>query len=120
MRDDISNILKYDNLLTKNDYEKIILTKQSNKLFKINKNINSEKLKKFNSKLIYNLSIKDILNNFTLVIVDIINDYSNYFKNKDKTINGFFAILIYKKRLIYVGLFIILLSLSLYFINITM
>jgi DNA integrity scanning protein DisA with diadenylate cyclase activity len=114
-----NNILKFNNLITKNDYENILLTQQTNKLYRINKKINEEKLKKYNSNKIYNISIKNILNNLTLSFIDIINDYSNYFKDNNKTFNGFFSILIYNDRLIYIGIFIILLSLILYFINIT-
>lgn len=114
-----NNVLKFNNLITQKDYENILLTQQTNKLYRINKKINEEKLKKYNSNKIYNLSIKNILNNLTLSFFDIINDYSNYFKNNNKTINGFFSILIYNDRLIYIGIFIIILSLILYFINIT-
>lgn len=114
-----NNVLKFNNLITQKDYENILLTQQTNKLYRINKKINEEKLKKYNSNKIYNLSIKNILNNLTLSFIDIINDYSNYFKNNNKTINGFFSILIYNDRLIYIGIFIIILSLILYFINIT-
>lgn len=75
---------------------------------------------------IYNLSFKNIVINFTKYIIEMLDelvDYvNNYYilKNKNKNMfNEFIEIFVKKDRLIYTGIFFILLSFIFYFMDIS-
>ena len=114
----LSNILKNESIITLNDYEKYKLNEQYNKLY-TNSKIETTKLKdeKENNRF-YNLSLKNIFNNLIYTIVTIINELSIYIKDKDKKSNSeLLEIFIKDDRLIYVGIFLIIISLMLFFIK---
>jgi hypothetical protein len=115
----LSNILKNESIITLNDYEKYKLNEEYNKLY-TNSNIANNEIneKKYNERF-YNLSLKDIFNNLIKTLVDILNDLSNYIENKNKDKIELLEIFIKKERLIYVGVFLIIISLMLFFINIS-
>ena len=109
--EDIEKV-KYDK--KKQEYYKLV-TKDS-KLFSDNEN---------NIK-IYNLSLKNIVINFTKYIIEMLDeliDYvNNYYilKNHNKNmLNELIEIFIKKDRLIYTGIFFILLSFIFYFMDIS-
>ena len=75
---------------------------------------------------IYDLSLKNIVINFTKYIIEMLDDLvdyvNNYYilKNKNKNMfNEFIEIFIKKDRLIYTGIFFILLSFVFYFMDIS-
>lgn len=115
----LSNILKNESVITLNDYEKYQLNEQYKKLYRNSEieNINNEK-KKENERF-YNLSLKEIFNNLIKTIVDIINDLSIYIEEKNNTIENLLNIFTKETRLIYIGILLIIISLMLFFINIS-
>lgn len=115
----LSNILKNESIITLNDYEKYKLNEEYNKLY-TNSNIANNEIneKKYNERF-YNLSLKNIFNNLIKTLVDILNDLSNYIENKNKDKRELLEIFIKEERLIYVGVFLIIISLMLFFINIS-
>ena len=116
----LSNILKDESVITINDYEKYKLNEQYNKLY-TNSKIETNKVKdeKENNRF-YNLSLKNIFNNLIYTIVSIINELSIYIKDKDQKSNSeLLEIFIKDDRLIYVGIFLIIISLMLFFIKIS-
>ena len=62
---------------------------------------------------IYNLSIKQIINNASKVYIDIINEITISIDNKEFNIEQVIKIFTLKDRLIYVGILIVVLSLFL-------
>ena len=109
-----NNIEKVNYDKKKEEYYKLV-TKDSN-LFYENKN----EIK------IYNLSLKNIFLNFTKFIIEMLDDLVDYINNyyilkkKNKNMfNEFIEIFIKKERLIYTGIFFILLSFIFYFMDIS-
>lgn len=102
----INNILKYHNLLTLSNYDRYIVSEQY-KIKKIKKKINENFL---------NLSLNQIFNNLSNNILHIFDDIVN---TKPNNIESFINIFNKDNRLIYFGLFIIIISFVLYFIDFT-
>jgi hypothetical protein len=115
------NILKDDYTFNYNNYEKMRSAQEYNKVYTNSMIINQENKQLKEDKRIYNLSIKQILNNASQSYINLINDLSVFF-NKDKqdrTLNQFGYIITKDDNLIYIGLLIIILSLILYLLNIS-
>ena len=116
----LSNILKKESIITLNDYEKYKLNEEYNKLY-TNSKIGTTELKedKENNRF-YNLSLKNVFDNLIRTIVIIINELTVYIRDKDKLSNkDLIEIFTKDDRLIYVGIFLIILSLLLFFIKIS-
>jgi len=112
-------ILKDKYTLNNQDYNKLKQAQQYNKLYSQQYNEN-EKLKSIKeNKNIYNLSIHILLKNLSQVLMDIINDVSIFISKKNKNINELILIFVKKERLMYVGIFLLSLSLALWFIDIS-
>lgn len=113
------HILKNKYTLNYNDYEKLMLTKQYNKLYENSAIINKKNNKIKEDKRIYNLSIKKIAKNTSDNMVGIINDLSNYVEKDGKNFNNFIYLFVKEDRLIYIGIIFIVISIMLFFINIS-
>ena len=115
----LTNILKNQSTISLNDYEKYQLKQQYNKLY-TNTEIENDKNKqdKMNQRF-YNLSLKEILNNLSLTLIKIINETSVYMEKSDRTTKELIDIFIKDDRMIYVGILLIILSLGIFFINIS-
>ena len=112
-------VLKDNFTLNNQDYNKLKQAQQYNKLYSQQYNEN-ERLKTLKeNKNIYNLSIHILLKNLSQVLMDIINEVSVYISKKNKNINELMTIFVKKERLMYVGIFLICLSLALWFIDIS-
>lgn len=101
---------------------------ENNYLFFKNKKENAELIKEHENKKLFNLSLnqlaKNFSNNFIYMLndmVDLINKYHIEKTNKDDDsfINDLFLIFIKDDRLIYSGIFFILLSFFFYFMDIS-
>lgn len=115
----LTNILKNQSTISLNDYEKYQLKQQYNKLY-TNTEIENDKNKqdKMNQRF-YNLSLKQILNNLSLTLIKIINETSIYMEKSDRTTKELIDIFTKDDRMIYVGILLIILSLGIFFINIS-
>jgi hypothetical protein len=112
-------VLKDNFTLNNQDYNKLKQAQQYNKLYSQQYSEN-ERLKTLKeNKNIYNLSIHILLKNLSQVLMDIINEVSVYISKKNKNINELMTIFVKKERLMYVGIFLICLSLALWFIDIS-
>lgn len=110
------SILKDNFLIDKSDYEKEMINRQYNKLYfnSLNKSNEMEREKK--EKIIYNLSLSQIFQNMSNIIVEVLNEYSMLIKNNDKNYNKYVEVLIKGDRMIYVGIIFIILALIIFFI----
>jgi len=113
------------NNLTYSDYEKL---KYQNKLFFKNKEENIRLIHQKKNKELFNLSLRDISKNFSNTFINMLNDLviiiDKYFikktnKSNDSLINDIFLIFIIEERLIYSGIFFILLGMFFYFMDIS-
>jgi hypothetical protein len=112
------NILKEDELYTLTDYQKLKLSEQYDKLYNLSRIENRKRYIENQKNLFYNLSIHDLVVNFSNDMIDIVNELTNFIMNNtNKNINNFMAIFVKNTRLIHVGLLFIFISLMLYFIS---
>lgn len=115
------NIIPNDYALSLSDYQQLKLTEAYNKLVEKSKAINEENKKKKFDKRIYNLSFKEIGQNFFTTWVTIIEEMTEliYDKDNNRKYQNYMNILLKDDRIIYVGIFLVLLSLFLFFIFLT-
>ena len=113
------NILKDEFTLDKSDYQKLKQSQQYNELYskQYQENEKQKEIKK--NKNIYNMSIHSLIKNVSKVSMGILEDLTIYMSQKNKNINNFFIIFTKDERLIYVGILFIILSFSLWFIDIS-
>ena len=113
------NILKDEFTLEKSDFEKLKNAQQQNELnsLELEQNEKSKIIKE--NKNIYNMSLYSLFKRLSEVSMEIIQDITIFISQKEKNINNFFIIFTKSDRLIYVGMLLILFSLSLWFIDIT-
>ena len=114
-----NNILKDNNFINYDTYEKIMLSRQYNKLYKKNLEKYKDKLKIKENIKIYNIYIYEISKNFSNTILVIINELTLYIHQENKNINQLMLIFSKNDRLIYVGILIFLIALIIYFIDVT-
>jgi hypothetical protein len=116
------NVLKKNYTLDYSDYEKLKISEQYNKLYSDIYKKNNEDIIINDNKKIYNLSFYELINKSGMVYIDLLNDLSIYFSkdNKNKNMNQLGYILTKDDNLLFIGLFILVLSFLLWIINITM
>lgn len=114
-------ILKNDYTLDYTDFEKLKIAEQYNKLYsnmyeanRVNKEINE-------NKKIYNLSLNDLFKKSSTVYVKLLNDLSTYFspEQKNKSLNALGLIITQDDNMLFIGLFILILSFFLWVIQVT-
>lgn len=114
---DNEHILKSKDLFTLSDYEKVMLSRAYDKLYKKSQLENARMAKLKEDDKLYNLSLKQIATNLSVVLVQIINDLVVYFSKENKTLKDFLLIFAQKDRLIYVGILLVILALIFFFIE---
>lgn len=115
-----SNILKKDYTLDYTDYEKLKIAEQYNKLYANIYEKNREQVKIDNNTKIYNLSLKDLVMKSSTVYIQLLNDLSIYFSDKnEKDLNKLGLILTKDDNILYIGLLVLLLSFFLWIIEIS-
>ena len=138
--DNLSNIEKHDKQINNqyinnqyidneninNDIEKVNYDKKKEEYYKLVTKDSNLFYENQNEIKIYNLSLKNIVINFTKFIIEMLDDLVDYINNyyilkkKNKNMfNEFIEIFIKKERLIYTGIFFILLSFIFYFMDIS-
>jgi ATP-dependent Zn protease len=115
-----SNILKKDYTLDYTDYEKLKIAEQYNKLYANIYEKNREQVKIDDNTKIYNLSLKDLVMKSSTVYIQLLNDLSIYFSDKnEKDLNKLGLILTKDDNILYIGLLVLLLSFFLWIIEIS-
>ena len=123
---DVKNIIKpNDNTL---DFKEISQNKLNKSILDYENKINYHNKKFKESQEFLNLSLNEIFDNFTKTLILILNDLvlfiDNYLINKkntnDNMLNDFLGIFIKSDRLLYVGLFLILISMFIYFMDVSL
>jgi len=121
LNDKDSNILKKNFTLNTTNYEKLKIAEQYNKLYSNIYNENNENILIEENKKIYNLSINELLNKSGIVYINLLNDLSIFFLNKEKnkTLNKLGLILTKDDNLLYIGILILFISFLLWLIDIS-
>ena len=117
--DSRKNILKDEFTLEKSDYEKLKNLQQENELKSLQYQENEKAKVIKENKNIYNMSIYSLFKRLSKVSMEIMEDVTIYISQKDQNINNFFIIFTKEDRLIYVGILLLLLSMGLWFIDIS-
>lgn len=118
---DNQNVLKDKFTLSYNDYEKLKISEQYNKLYANTYKKNESELLINENKKLYNLSINELINQAGPIYINLINDLSIYLskEEKDKSMNKLGYILTKDQNLLYIGILILILSFLLWIINVT-
>jgi len=116
-----TNVLKNEYTLGYSDYQKLKMAEQYNKLYNEIYQKNKEEVVSNENKKIYNLSFNILFKNATKVYIDILNELSIYFsdKNKEKNLNKLGLIITKEENMLYIGLLILMMAFALWLIDIT-
>jgi hypothetical protein len=116
-----TSILKKDFTLNFSDYEKLKIAEQYNRLYSNIYEQNKSEVTINENKKIFNLSLAQLVKNSGPVYIKLINDLSVYFslEEKDKSINKLGLILTKDQNLLYIGMFVLILSFCLWLISVT-
>ena len=113
------NILKDKFTLEKSNFQKLQNAEQKNQLKSLQYQENEKQKEIKKNENIYDMSLNNLFKNLSKVSISLVEDLSIYINQKDKNINNFFIIFTKDDRLIYVGILFLLLSMSLWFIDIS-
>ena len=115
------NILENANTYTLSDFQKLKLAESYKKLYSNTVLENEKRQKEQYNKRIYNLSVKNLFENFFTVWTHIVTDMTEliYDENKNKDWNNYIIIFTKGDRIIYVGIMFVLVALIMYFIFLT-
>ena len=115
------DILENANTYTLSDFQKLKMADSYKKLYSDTILENANRKKEQYDKRIYNLSIKDLFENFFTVWTQIINDMTTlmYDNNNNRSWNNYISILTKNDRIIFVGIMFVLIGLVMYFIFLT-
>ena len=115
------DILENANTYTLSDFQKLKLAESYQKLYSDTILENANRKKEQYDKRIYNLSIKNLFENFFTVWTQIINEMTTlmYDNDNNRSWNNYIIILTKNDRIIYVGIMFVLIGLVMYFIFLT-
>ena len=115
------NILKDKDSITEGDYEKMMITRQYNKLYEMSKIENDKQSQDFKNERFYNLSFSQLGTNLSITFMDMLNEFVVYMNENSEVrkTNDLFIIFTKEGRLIYVGIILIFASIMLYFISVS-
>lgn len=114
-----TNVLKYYNMISASDFDKYLISKQQETLKQKSLKETEQNVKDKESEKFYNLSIKNVGENTSKVLIDVMNDLVKFVNDEHKTFGKLFNIFTKNDRMIYVGIVIVLLSIMFYFITVT-
>lgn len=118
---ELTTILKDKYTLSYSDYEKQKIAEQYNRLYIQSKEENETRNKLKINKRIYNLSLKELVQNASLVYMNVLNELIIFFTNPDgkKDWNKFAYIFVDSENMIYIGILIVTIAFALWIIDVT-
>jgi len=112
-----TNILENASTYTLSDFQNYKLAESYQKLYEGTALENKKREQNKFDKRIYNLSMKELFDNFFTTWTNIINEMTQLiFSDNNKDFKEYIIILTKQQRIIYVGIMFILLSMASYFI----
>jgi hypothetical protein len=118
---ELTTILKDKYTLTYSDYEKLKISEQYNKLFVQSERENKRREREKKDKRIYNLSLKEIVENGSTTYSNIINDLVVFFTKPEdqKDWNEFAYIFVRDDNMLYLGILLVVIAFALWLIDTT-
>ena len=118
---ELTTILKDKYTLTYSDYEKQKIAEQYNKIYLQSKEENEARNRLKVNKKIYNLSLKELVSNASLVYMNVLNELIIFFTNpsEKKDWNKFAHIFVKSENMIYMGLLFVVVAFALWLIQVT-
>lgn len=114
-----TNVLKYYNTISASDFDKFLISKQQQVLQDKSVKATAQSIRNKENEKFYNLSLKNLAQNTTKTMIDVMNDMVIFVNSSDKNFGKLFDIWTRGDRMIYVGIVLILISMILYFITVT-
>ena len=120
-QNELTTILKDKYTLTYSDYEKQKIAEQYNKLYLQSKEENEARNRLKVNKKIYNLSLKELVSNASLVYMNVLNELIIFFTNpaEKKDWNAFAHIFVKSENMIYIGFLLVIVAFALWLIQVT-
>jgi len=118
----MSNFLKNKDTLTLKDYQDYVLAKSYEKLYNRSIKANEEQKQLYEQNKFYNLSLKQIGINFYEKMITILNEITLFFdenNSKNQSVGNLVNIFLKDDRMVYVGIFFVLLSIILFFVDLS-
>ncbi len=118
---ELTTILKDKYTLSYSDYEKQKIAEQYNKLYQISKEENDARNALKVNKRIYNLSLKELVHNASLVYMNVMNELIIFFTSpsNERDWNQFAHIFVQSEHMIYIGLLIVVVAFMLWVIDVS-
>ena len=113
------HILKNNFTLDYNDYEKLKIAEQYNKLYSNIYGVNKENIALNENNKIFDFNSPDFLKKSGKAYISIMNDLTLFFNEPDKSYNKLGIIFTKENNLIYIGFAILVFSFMLWLIDIT-
>lgn len=113
------NILKNNFTLDYNDYEKLKIAEQYNKLYSNIYGVNKENIGLNENNKIFDFNSPEFLKKSGKAYISIMNDLTLFFNEPDKSYNKLGIIFTKENNLIYIGFAILVFSFMLWLIDIT-
>lgn len=105
-------------MFTISNYQKMKLQEQYNRLYHRGKDVNEREVENKEGQRFYNLSLKQIMINLVDRLVKILNAFVDFINDKEeKSLSRAVAIITEGDRLIYLGIFVIIIAMMLFFIG---
>lgn len=117
----ISNIIKYNNLLNLSEFDKALIAKEYQKIYGMTREANELAQQEVQNNDIMNMSLNEIVDNFTGTMAELLHELPIAYNNGDLMNNGKINTEIFTQgdRMIYVGMFLVLVSIFLYYISLS-
>jgi hypothetical protein len=113
------NILKNDFTLDYNDYEKLKIAEQYNKLYSNIYGVNKENIALNENNKIFDFNSPDFFKKSGKAYISIMNDFVLFINDPNKSFNKFGIIFTKENNLIYIGFAILIFSFMIWLIDIT-
>lgn len=115
--DDTGNVLKTKSMLNFPEYKAIMTGRETKHLESLQKGANESLREEYKKKRFYNLSLKEITENVIVTVTEVMNDILELAKTSkgdlgyQEIARQYALIFLKEKRLIYIGVFLVFLSL---------
>ncbi len=110
-----NNILKYDNLMLLSEFDKMLIAKQYEQLYGKTVEANVKQNEAYQNSKFYNMTLREIFDNFTKTMIELMEEIPIAYSKNELNVN----MIMKDDRMTYIGIFLLLLSIFLYFINLT-
>jgi len=111
----ISNIIKYNNTLTLNDFDKLMIAREYKQLHDKSRDVNDFLQKEYEKTKIENLSLRDIWNNTMRTLTQIVHELPDVYSKESPD----FTIFTKGERMTYLGIIIVIIGMMLFFADVS-